>query len=80
MVNYFSDIHPVNTQLDESQQGAVQFALAQPEVAIIHGPPGTGKTTTVIEIIIQAIKQGNKVRGHLEHHKNRLQSLRQIHF
>ncbi|XP_048774514.1 DNA-binding protein SMUBP-2-like [Ostrea edulis] len=58
---HLKDIHPVNTQLDESQQGAVQFALAQPEVAIIHGPPGTGKTTTVIEIIIQAIKQGNKV-------------------
>lgn len=55
------DIHLVNSGLDESQEDAVRFALAQPEVAIVHGPPGTGKTTTVIEIIIQAIKQGNKI-------------------
>lgn len=63
----FPDIHLVNTGLDESQEDAVKFALSQPEVAIVHGPPGTGKTTTVIEIIIQAIKQGNKVKGHHEY-------------
>ncbi|KAK3099969.1 hypothetical protein FSP39_012679, partial [Pinctada imbricata] len=55
------DIHFVNQRLDESQREAVTFALSQPEVAVVHGPPGTGKTTTVIEIIIQAVKQGNKV-------------------
>lgn len=50
-----------NTALDPSQQEAVSFALAQKELAIIHGPPGTGKTTTVVEIILQAVKQGLKV-------------------
>ncbi|WAR00145.1 SMBP2-like protein [Mya arenaria] len=50
-----------NTSLDDSQQEAVQFALSQREVAVVHGPPGTGKTTTVIEIILQAVKQGHKV-------------------
>lgn len=50
-----------NTTLDPSQQEAVSFALAQKELAIIHGPPGTGKTTTVVEIILQAVKQGLKV-------------------
>ncbi|KAM5316922.1 DNA-binding protein SMUBP-2 [Glossophaga mutica] len=50
-----------NTSLDASQQEAVLFALSQRELAIIHGPPGTGKTTTVVEIVLQAVKQGLKV-------------------
>ncbi|XP_055987761.1 DNA-binding protein SMUBP-2 [Sorex fumeus] len=50
-----------NASLDASQQEAVRFALSQKELAIIHGPPGTGKTTTVVEIIQQAVKQGLKV-------------------
>ncbi|XP_074086984.1 DNA-binding protein SMUBP-2 isoform X2 [Macrotis lagotis] len=50
-----------NGSLDASQKEAVGFALAQKELAIIHGPPGTGKTTTVVEIILQAVQQGLKV-------------------
>lgn len=50
-----------NTSLDTSQKEAVLFALSQKELAIIHGPPGTGKTTTVVEIILQAVRQGCKV-------------------
>ncbi|XP_002755681.3 DNA-binding protein SMUBP-2 [Callithrix jacchus] len=59
-----SEIGPLtffNTCLDTSQKEAVSFALSQKELAIIHGPPGTGKTTTVVEIILQAVKQGLKV-------------------
>uniref|UniRef100_A0A8C8RWE1 DNA-binding protein SMUBP-2 n=1 Tax=Pelusios castaneus TaxID=367368 RepID=A0A8C8RWE1_9SAUR len=50
-----------NELLDVSQREAVSFSLAQRELAIIHGPPGTGKTTTVVEIIRQAVQQGLKV-------------------
>lgn len=50
-----------NASLDASQKEAVSFALSQKELAIIHGPPGTGKTTTVVEIILQAVKRGLKV-------------------
>ncbi|TRY66412.1 hypothetical protein DNTS_003371 [Danionella cerebrum] len=50
-----------NTGLDDSQKEAVSFALSQKDVAIIHGPPGTGKTTTVVEAILQAVKQEQKV-------------------
>ncbi|XP_065794024.1 DNA-binding protein SMUBP-2 [Muntiacus reevesi] len=59
-----SEIPPLtfcNPALDASQQEAVLFALSQKELAIIHGPPGTGKTTTVVEIILQAVKRGSKV-------------------
>lgn len=50
-----------NDSLDASQREAVSFSLAQKELAIVHGPPGTGKTTTVVEIILQAVQQGLKV-------------------
>ncbi|KAM8751786.1 DNA-binding protein SMUBP-2 [Acanthopagrus schlegelii] len=50
-----------NSNLDDSQKEAVTFTLSQRELAVIHGPPGTGKTTTVVEIILQAVKQGQKV-------------------
>ena len=55
------DLGFFNQDLDDSQREAVSFALSQRDVAVIHGPPGTGKTTTVVEVILQAVKQGNKV-------------------
>ena len=47
---------PLDSNLNDCQIEAVKFALNQKEIGIIHGPPGTGKTTTVIEIIKQAVK------------------------
>ena len=47
--------------LNPPQQDAVRFALAAYDVAIIHGPPGTGKTTTLAEIVYQAVRRGNRV-------------------
>ncbi|KAK7188101.1 hypothetical protein DPSP01_001642 [Paraphaeosphaeria sporulosa] len=43
--------------LNDSQQDAIRFALASREIALIHGPPGTGKTHTIIELILQLLKQ-----------------------
>ncbi len=59
----FSDLPEVrfSTTLNPPQQDAVRFALAAKDVAILHGPPGTGKTTTLAEVIYQAVRRGEKV-------------------
>ncbi|GMF42080.1 unnamed protein product [Phytophthora fragariaefolia] len=49
------EITPFNAGLNESQVEAIRFALASKDLALIHGPPGTGKTTTVVEFILQAV-------------------------
>ncbi|KFY70104.1 hypothetical protein V499_09466 [Pseudogymnoascus sp. VKM F-103] len=46
----------IDPSLNDSQKDAIKFALASREVALIHGPPGTGKTHTLIELILQLVK------------------------
>ncbi|CAO0803671.1 unnamed protein product [Mucor circinelloides] len=55
-----TDINFFDETLNESQKEAVRFALGSPEVALIHGPPGTGKTYTLVEIIRQLSVNQNK--------------------
>jgi ATP-dependent RNA/DNA helicase IGHMBP2 len=52
---------PLGVGLNESQREAIRFALSAADLAIIHGPPGTGKTTSVVEFIRQAVARGEKV-------------------
>lgn len=51
-----------NQSLNESQKEAINFSLFESPFSIIHGPPGTGKTYTLIEIIKQlSLKQNERV-------------------
>lgn len=50
-----------NNDLDSSQRAAIAFALSAQRLAILHGPPGTGKTTTLVEFIRQAVQRGESV-------------------
>ncbi|KAL4339211.1 hypothetical protein GQ457_08G015970 [Hibiscus cannabinus] len=52
---------PFNKNLDHSQKDAILKALSSKDVFLLHGPPGTGKTTTVVEIILQEVKRGSKI-------------------
>lgn len=50
-----------NLDLNEFQQDAVKRALAADDVALVHGPPGTGKTTVLVEIVRQHVSAGCRV-------------------
>lgn len=51
----------IDPSLNDSQREAVQFALSSSEIALIHGPPGTGKTHTLIELILQLLRRDLRI-------------------
>ncbi len=47
--------------LNKTQEEAVNKVLRAKDVAIVHGPPGTGKTTTLVEAIYETLRRENQV-------------------
>lgn len=55
------DHHHHIPALNSSQQKALNKVLSANEVGIIHGPPGTGKTTTLVHAIRYAVEKERQV-------------------
>eukprot|EP00939_MAST-03C_sp_MAST-3C-sp1_P000821 g821.t1 len=47
--------------LNEAQRRAVRMCLDSRDVAFVHGPPGTGKTTTLVEFVRQCVRKRRRV-------------------
>ena len=47
--------------LNKTQEEAVNEVLRAKDVAVVHGPPGTGKTTTLVEAIRETLMRENQV-------------------
>ncbi len=50
-----------DTRLNQSQNQALRLINNAQDIAIVHGPPGTGKTTTLVRAIIQTLKTERQV-------------------
>jgi len=54
--------HPLRFPwLNATQEEAVNKVLHAKDVAIVHGPPGTGKTTTLVEAVYETLYRENQV-------------------
>lgn len=56
-----ADLQWHNQGLNDAQQAAVRAALASNDLCVVHGPPGTGKTATLTEIVVQLVRAGQRV-------------------
>lgn len=56
------EIEFINPTIDDDKKEAVMAALSGPALLLIEGPPGTGKTTFITELVLQTLKANPNAR------------------
>lgn len=56
-----SNYLPIPQDIHPEQRAAVEFLLTRSPVAILHGPPGTGKTTTLAALIHILVEANSRI-------------------
>lgn len=59
--NFNSPVKYSSNTLTDSQKKAINDSLEADYFYLIHGPPGTGKTTVITDIVLNLVSQGKKI-------------------
>ncbi|HEY1097599.1 MAG TPA: AAA domain-containing protein, partial [Myxococcota bacterium] len=51
----------LSASLNDDQRRAAAHALLAEDVALVHGPPGTGKTKVLVDVVVAAVARGERV-------------------
>lgn len=60
-IDYWYILNNENFDGSADQREFVKKAIATDDFALLEGPPGSGKTTTILELILQLLKLGKKI-------------------
>jgi len=57
-----AEVDFIQTRIDDDKKDAVRTAVAAPPLMLVEGPPGTGKTTFITELVLQVLRTDASAR------------------